>query len=208
DDILNPRPLAAGTPVVWTYLVSNPGTTALTITSLVDDLGTAKTTDDFSPVYVSGDLNKNKKLDPNEVWLYTSSGAINFPAPLGLYANTATATATRGTETVTGSDKAYLLGNQPGLIIKKAINAEDPGSPTEEEEADAAPGRLLPVGTPVVWTYLLSNVGEAPIALTSLRDDAGTPGNPYDDFTPVYVPLDKNGDPRAANGNGLLDPAE
>ena len=47
----------------------------------------------------------------------------------------------------------------------------------------------------------MNNVGEAPVAVTSLRDDAGTPGNPFDDFTPVYVHGDTNGD-------GLLDPGE
>src|SRR5262249_769016 len=35
----NPRPLTIGANLVWTYLVSNPGASALTITSLRDDHG-------------------------------------------------------------------------------------------------------------------------------------------------------------------------
>ena len=94
DDILNPKPIPAGTPVVWTYLVTNPNSTPLTITSLVDDNGTITTADDFSPRYVSGDADNDGKLDPNEVWLYSSAPVLSFPAPRGLYGNTATVTAT------------------------------------------------------------------------------------------------------------------
>src|SRR5205085_1032802 len=77
NDPTNPRLLAIGTNVVWTYLLTNPGTVPLTITSFRDDAGTPGITgDDFTPRYVSGDINSNNKLDPAETWLYTSAGVI------------------------------------------------------------------------------------------------------------------------------------
>src|SRR6185503_5532900 len=74
-------------------------------------------------------------------------------------------------------------------------------NPTGAEDADLAPGRAFQVGTNITWTYLLSNQSGGPLSVTSIRDDAGTPANPADDFSPLYV----SGD---ANANNLLDAAE
>src|SRR5262249_24286936 len=41
--------------------------------------------------------------------------------------------------------------------------------------------------TTVVWTYLVTNTGTVPFAITSLVDDNGTPADKHDDFTPAPV---------------------
>ncbi|HVK13697.1 MAG TPA: hypothetical protein VM597_33430, partial [Gemmataceae bacterium] len=201
NDPNNPRTLAVGTTVVWTYLVTNTGTVPLTVTSLIDDNGTAATADDFNPQRVSGDSNANNLLDPGEVWLFTSAGVVSQTVVAGLYGNFATVTAVGSAGTATARDAAYYVGATPGLVIRKAMNAVNPDAPTPEEEADAAPGRTFPVGTPIIWTYRVMNTDVDSIEVISIVDDAGTPADPTDDFTPVYV----HGD---SNGNNLLDPGE
>ena len=106
----------------------------------------------------------------------------------GQYGNVATVTATTGTGTIGfDDDAAFHTGNVVGIRVEKAINAVNPFAPTALELAEAAPGRQLAVGTSVVWTYQVFNNGSAPVAVTSIRDDAGTPANPADDFTPLPV---------------------
>src|SRR5205823_5329210 len=101
----NPRPLAVGASLVWTYLVSNPGTTALTVTAPRDDNGTpTNSADDFTPAavlvtfrgqqYNTGDANHNNLLDPGETWRYTSAGVASRQVQAGPYGNYATVTAT------------------------------------------------------------------------------------------------------------------
>ena len=178
-----------GTNVVWTYLVTTAGTVPLTITSVTDDAGTANgTADDFRPRYVSGDRNNNGKLDRSEAWLFTSAGVFPYTVRTNLYGNRGSVTVTSNGETVTTtSDPSYHLGNSPTLFVQKAINAADPMNPTPVELAQAAPGRALTVGTKVVWTYKVYNTGDGPIQVTYLRDDAGTPSDPRDDFSPTRV---------------------
>src|SRR5262249_31147155 len=143
--------------------------------------------DDFTPRYVGGDDNHNNKLDPGETWLFTSAD-VSYQVQAGLYGNTATVTATSSTgQTATASDPAYHRGVDTPLVVQKAVNVADPLHPTPAEDAnDAANPRLLAVGTNVVWTYLLTNPGTVPLTVSSFRDDAGTPGNLGDDFTPKY----------------------
>src|SRR5262249_18614042 len=128
NDPSNPRRLLTGTSVVWTYLLTNPGTQPLTIASLQDDAGTPSVAgDDSIPQYVSGDANHNNKLDPGETWLYTSSGVVTYKVKAGLYLNTATVTATAsGNQTVTASDPNYHFGTNTLLAVQVAVNAVDP----------------------------------------------------------------------------------
>jgi hypothetical protein len=88
------------------------------------------------------------------------------------------------------------------LQIVKAINAVDQLHPTAAEDAnDSTSPRMLAVGTDVVWTYVVSNTGTAPLTISSLRDDAGTASDTSDDFSPRSV----SGD---TTSKGLLDPGE
>ena len=87
------------------------------------------------------------------------------------------------------------------LLVDKAINALQPLVPTGAEDADTAPGRRLAEGDVVVWTYLVSHHGTGAVQITGIVDDNGTPDDPSDDFVPVLVSGDTDGD-------GLLDPGE
>ena len=210
NDPNNPALLPAGTDVVWTYLVSNTTTAALTVNDIIDDNGTSTLTDDFHPVYVSGDTINNGQLDPGEVWLYTSRDVVSYKATTSLYGNIGTVTATGGGQTYTANDLAYLQGYVPVVHIQKAVNAVDPLYPTAAEDAnDPAHPALLPVGTTVVWTYLVTNPGLAPLTVNSVKDDNGTPADPSDDFTAVAVlQTGTNFNFGDTNGNSLLDPTE
>jgi parallel beta-helix repeat protein len=95
----------------------------------------------------------------------------------------------------------------PGIRLEQAVNAADPNNPTAEEDADLPPGRALPVGTNVTWTYQVFNEGNVPLTVTSITDDFGTPNNPADDFTPAPV-LSNGFNVGDSNKNNRLDPTE
>ncbi|UWQ93699.1 hypothetical protein K3727_21740 (plasmid) [Rhodobacteraceae bacterium M382] len=203
DSEIDAVELAVGTDVVWTYLVSNSGDEALRNVSLSD---TGSDGSSFDPVFVEGDLNNDGLLDQGEVWLYTSEDVADYTVVAGAYSNTATVTA-RGTRgpAISASDENHHIGQiivdpEPSVVVEKAINAADPLNPTTAEDADTGPGPLLDIGSPIRWTYLVTNNGVVSVSLDALTDDMGTPSDPTDDETPIYV----SGD----DGNGLLDPGE
>jgi len=72
---------------------------------------------------------------------------------------------------------------------------------TDGQLASTPPGPTVFVGSTVTFTYLATNTGQVPLSGVSVLDDAGTPGNPADDFRPTFA----GGD---TNGNSLLDPGE
>ena len=187
--------LTIGSIVIFTYLVRSLGGTGVTNVTLKDDNGTAITTDDFSPTYVSGDTDSDSVLDPGEVWLYRFQKTV----VTGQYTNIATVTGKSGATTVSDSDAANYYGSVAKILIKKAVNAVKPTAPTAAEDADTvASARILAMGTSLVWTYLVSNLTGTSLKTVVVIDDNGTPNDPSDDFKPVYV----SGD---SNGNGQLD---
>ncbi len=68
-----------GDPVMWTYVATNTGETAITEVALVDDQGEI-------PVLIGGDTNGDTVLDPDEVWTFEAKGI----AVEGQYTNLAT----------------------------------------------------------------------------------------------------------------------
>ncbi|UZJ27067.1 hypothetical protein RHODO2019_19095 (plasmid) [Rhodococcus antarcticus] len=216
DNTTNQLVLAAGTPVTWTYRVTNPGTTAVLITGITDSRS-------FTPtpvlgadaVHNVGDTNSNGLLDPGEVWMYTSAGVATYTVVAGQFTSSATVTAVEphlGTA-ATASDVSDHLGAvhqvTPAVTIVKAINALDPLHPTTVEDANTQPAKELLIGQQIVWTYTVTNTGNAPVTITALVDDNGTPASPGDDFTPTPVlgadAVHNVGD---TNHNGLLDVGE
>jgi hypothetical protein len=174
DDAPGPL-LAVGVPVAWTYVLTNPGNTPLANVTVTDDQG-------VTIAGPTGDANNDGKLDPSETWTYTASGT----AVAGQYANTGTATATDVlNQPVSGSDLSHYFGYTPtGIQIEKSTNGVD---------ADDAPGPLLAVGSPVTWTYVVTNRGNTSLSSVAVTDDQGlTIAGPIGD----------------ANHNGKLDPTE
>ena len=161
DADLPPGPaLAIGAPVNWTYAVSNNGNAPLQGLTVTDDQGVV-------PVYTSGDDNGNNLLDSNETWLFTASGT----AQAGQYRNLATAKAVSVdvngiTEEVEAEDPSHYFGgaSQPAISIEKLTDGED---------ADAAPGPLLLIGSTVTFTYVITNTGNVTLSNVGVIDDQG-----------------------------------
>jgi uncharacterized repeat protein (TIGR01451 family) len=144
-----PGPLVpVGDPVTWTYLVMNTGNVDLTGISVVDDQGVTVTcaTDSL----VAGDS-----------MTCTGSGT----ATAGQYANLATVTATPPVgPDVSDTDPSHYFGSDPSVVMEKSTNGDD---------ADVAPGPLVPVGDAVSWTYLVMNTGNVDLTGISVTDDQG-----------------------------------
>jgi hypothetical protein len=108
-----------GTPVYWTYAVTNVGNIALASVSVRDDHGTpSNTSDDFTPVFLGGDSNSNGKLDLTEIWTYAATGT----AVLGQYNNHVTVTAVSPVAPrppvadVSAMDESYYFG-LPNVVV-------------------------------------------------------------------------------------------
>ncbi len=142
-----------GDTVDWAYFVTNTGDVAL---------NNIKVTDDDKTLTVTC---PRGSLRPGETMTCTAqSKAIS-----GAYKNVGTASAATscGNE-VKDTDPAYYTGapppDHPGIDIEKLTNGED---------ADAAPGPRLLVGSPVLWEYIVKNIGDTSLASIKVTDDKG-----------------------------------
>ena len=141
--------IPVGSPVNWTYEVTNIGQITLTGVAVTDSKGVAvscpKTT-----------------LQPGESMTCTGSGI----AQACQYENLGTVTGTAyGGAKVSASDPSHYYGTfYPAIKIKKATNGED---------ADTAPGPKLQVGSPVNWTYVVTNTGDVALTGVTVSDDKG-----------------------------------
>ena len=91
--------------------------------------------------------------------------------------------------------------DRPRVQIVKAINAVNPESPTAAEDAnDSANPYLLQAGAPVVWTYMVTNLGDHRPDGVVVVDDNGTPERPERrhraDRADERRPEQRNGVPR------------
>ncbi|MGH3049730.1 MAG: beta strand repeat-containing protein [Gaiellaceae bacterium] len=189
ESAANPLLVASGSTVTYTFQVT--ATTSTPVSNVtIDDPGLTLSD-------VSGDTNNDHVLQQGETWIYTATLTQKY----GLYENVVDVSGQAGGVTVKDDDRAYTLGVVPGVTIVKAVDALDPYHPTATEDANSQPAKELLVGTTAVWTYLITNTGNAAVAITSLVDDNGTPTNAADDFTPTCTAGD-------TNGNQLLDVGE
>ncbi|HYB93487.1 MAG TPA: SdrD B-like domain-containing protein, partial [Vicinamibacterales bacterium] len=164
DHPTGPGPIVAvGSVVTWTYEVTNAGNVAVSNVAVKDDNGTpADSTDDFAVTVFSGDTNNDGKLDLTETWTYTASR----PAIAGAYKNDACVVGVgpAGTATNTACDPDYYYGETPKVAIVKKTNGSD---------NNAAPGLFVAVGTPMTWTYEVTNTGDVALASLNVTDDKG-----------------------------------
>lgn len=140
--------IPVGTPITWTYTVTNTGIYPLRSVTVTDDQGVI-------PVRQSGDTHNLGKLDPDETWIYTAAST----AAAGAYSNTGTASGTYGLggPTATASDGSSYFGSQPSISITKKTNGYD--------------GLDIPVGTSITWTYDVQNTGNVPLSNVAVTDD-------------------------------------
>jgi uncharacterized repeat protein (TIGR01451 family) len=142
----------APTPITWSYVVTNTGNTTLNTIAVTDDQGVAVSCPGVS-------------LAPSEEMVCTAQGVVADPATLpgGFYANNGTVTArdTLGTA-VTATDPSHYTPTVPGISVVKSINQID---------ANIPPGLRLSQGTPLLFTYLVTNTGTSPLDNIVLVDD-------------------------------------
>jgi hypothetical protein len=139
--------IAVGSPVAWTYVVTNTGTETLDPARVGDDQG----------VLVSC---PQSVLAPGESMTCTASG-VALP---GQYANLGTALGTGPAGDVTDTDPSHYFGQGAAIDLEKFTNGED---------ADTPPGPNIPAGDPVAWTYVVTNTGSEALTSVAVTDDQG-----------------------------------
>ncbi len=146
----------AGSPIEWTYTVTNTGNLPLTnivVTDSVEGVISCPAT----------------SLDVGANMTCTANGT----ATAGQYSNNATVTGTSPTgETVSDTDPSHYFGEKGEIDIEKSTNGVD---------ADELPGPYIPSGAPVNWLYRVTNTGNVVLSNINVVDDQGVavvcPGN-------------------------------
>jgi uncharacterized repeat protein (TIGR01451 family) len=138
--------LAPGAAVVWTYEVINPGPAQVT--------GLTVTDDQLGPVTCP-----QTTLAAGESVICTANGV----AQIGQYSNVGTATAQLPAGGVISvSDPSHYFSNV--IVVEKSTNGQD---------ADLPPGPVVAVGSPVLWTYEVTNLGADPLTNLTVIDSQG-----------------------------------
>ncbi len=162
-----------GDEVKWRYEVTNTGDLALADVSLTDNAGTSTdTSDDWTMTkdadYVSGDVNNNGRLDPQEKWIFERTGT----AAEGQYGNTVAAVGSPTDRTgavipdmdkARDSDDSHYHGATTGVVIEKRVQTDF--------DADTPTGPLVATGGKVKWTYVVTNTGNTALANVTVTDD-------------------------------------
>lgn len=158
DADLAPGPYVnVGSTVTWRYEVFNAG--SLNLINLV-------VTDDRL-----GQITCPKtSLTPGETMSCTHNGTVT----LGQYANLGTVTGkTQSGLNISDTDPSHYFGANPETVMVKKTNLQD---------ANASPGVLVEEGSPITWTYEITNNGNVELTNIMVVDDNGSPGNTADDF--------------------------
>jgi len=88
-----------------------------------------------------------------------------------------------------------IAANFPNTLAAAGIDIE---KSTNGADADTGDGPLIAGGGNAAFEYLVNTTGNTSLGAVVVTDDNGTPGNTTDDFNPVFVDGDTDGD-------GLLD---
>ena len=137
-----------GSPVSWTYVITNRS--ALTFTSMLvsDDRGVEVACLSILPA-------------PGASVTCTGSGT----AVAGQYRNIGMVTVTANGNQYTASNASHYFGGViSGVTIKKYTNGQD---------VSQAPGPSILVGRPISWTYVVTNTGALTFERVSVTDDRG-----------------------------------
>jgi len=172
--IKTPDPLALTSGqglVTYTYKVTNPGLIALSNVSVTDDK--------VSQVnYISGDVNTDNMLQPDETWIYT--GKMNLSTT-----TTNTATAKGNANGMTATDIAFAT-----VVVSPVVPVYPPliNVVKTPEPLALTSGQGL-----VTYTYRVTNPGLVALSNVSVTDDKVSPVN--------YISGDVNND-------NVLQPSE
>ncbi len=147
---VNKTVIVSGTQVIYSYLVTNPGNDPLSSVTVSDNKCAPLTAATPNP----GDVANVGKLDPGEKWTYSCTTALTQTT-----LNTVTAA---GVDSLGGTVQNTATANvtvvKPGISIVKSVNKS-----------------VVRPGTAVVYTYVVKNTGDVPLASLNLTDDKCTP---------------------------------
>ena len=128
-------------------------------------------------------------------------------AQTGSFVNKAVVTVVDAAGQTTASDIAQYTGVGAQLSVETDVNAPTPGTPTSSDNAETSPGKVLTIGTALVYTDLVTNTGLVALKNVSLS-------NTYNGTT-TFTALPVNGAACGStfnvgdvNCNGQLDPNE
>ena len=137
----------AGTPVTYTYVVTNLGENPLTSVTVVDDKCGSVT-------FGGGDTDGDGALDLAETWTYSCTSPLTVTTT-----NVATATGVDPrNQTVQDTDTKTVTVINPAIAIDKAADASS-----------------VDPGTTVVYTYTVTNPGDVALANVGVADDKCSP---------------------------------
>ena len=167
--------IPVGDPVTWTYTVAlEPGATVpLENIVLWDDAGTpadapgVRELTDPLPIFDPASDDGDGILEVGEVWEYSATGT----AVAGAYENLATVTGEStldGTEVI-DNDPSHYYGIVSELSIIKYTNGADANAIGDPDVP------VLKTGSAVLWSYVVTNEGNAPVLGWAVTDDMGTP---------------------------------
>ena len=143
--------MPVGDPVLWEYIVTNNGEEPLVQIVVTDDQG----------VEVSC---PQEALKPGESMTCTARGV----AVRGRYRNVGEAKGVLPSgKALRDKDKSHYYGRPiavPLIDLEKHTNGED---------ADQAPGPSIPVGRPVMWEYVVTNLGREGLERIVVSDNQG-----------------------------------
>ncbi|HMP97895.1 MAG TPA: C25 family cysteine peptidase, partial [Kiritimatiellia bacterium] len=174
-----PGPIVSvGTSVIWTYEVRNFGDVGITNIAVFDD--------QIGPItnLVSGDLNNNRVLETNEVWVFSHTGI----AQSGQYRNigSVTGVTVQTAQPVQDADPSHYLGVSAGYTLMKIWNAP-------------ANGEVFP-GDSVAFTITITNTGDVSLVSVPLVDTYSTQ---HLAFVSAQPGADDNQDDGALNWSAL-----
>ncbi len=184
---------AAGTigePVVYTFVATNTGQSTLSAVTVSDPLP------GLSAITCAGGTNGSIVLAPSASITCTATYHLTqADIDAGERLNLAFVKGEQPggnpndpSDDVVHSDPAVVdVPQLPAIKIVKSTNGVDHQS---------APGVLIAVGGAVTWTYVVTNPGTVALGDVVVVDDAGTPANTADDFSPAYVSGDTDLDAR------------
>lgn len=146
DDAPGPV-LPVGSPVTWTYIVTNTGNVGLAEVVVIDTRDVTVACP--ATVLAVGDDMTCSATGTVVAGQHSNDGVVTAVAPLGVE--------------VRDEDPAHHFGGEPGIHVEKLTEGL--------ADLDEPPGVLLDAGGPVEWTFVLRNTGNLPLTEVSASDD-------------------------------------